>query len=211
MWVNGFNLGRYWESKGPQHAFFAPASYLKSGSNEVIILELDQGNVDCSVIFDDKPDWGNHVEACPNMPQDGDILRMVPCEAGLEEHQGWAVVTSGNATQLSLGELCMTLGMHKDDQSGQPSAQLARCDSASSLILDGERIKEAATGLCLDITAHGGVSGEPLEWYACSGNTRTNANQLFSLEETPSHLNQLISAESGRCVSSCTQSTSMFV
>merc|ERR1711915_935260 len=24
MWVNGFNLGRYWESKGPQHAFFAP-------------------------------------------------------------------------------------------------------------------------------------------------------------------------------------------
>ncbi len=39
-WLNGFNLGRYWEEKGPQHTLFVPAPKLRKGLNELIVLEL---------------------------------------------------------------------------------------------------------------------------------------------------------------------------
>jgi len=57
MWVNGHNIGRYWETQGPQHAFYVPAPFLKSGSNDVIILELDRASPDCTVTFADRPDF----------------------------------------------------------------------------------------------------------------------------------------------------------
>lgn len=40
VWVNGINLGRYWEPAGPQHTLYLPAPYLHSGDNEVIVLDL---------------------------------------------------------------------------------------------------------------------------------------------------------------------------
>ena len=42
VWVNGHNLGRYWKV-GPQQSLFAPAPWLKVGSNEVIVLDLENG------------------------------------------------------------------------------------------------------------------------------------------------------------------------
>ncbi|HEY3286342.1 MAG TPA: glycoside hydrolase family 35 protein [Gemmatimonadaceae bacterium] len=39
VWVNGHNLGRYWEI-GPQFRLYCPASFLKTGRNEVIVLDL---------------------------------------------------------------------------------------------------------------------------------------------------------------------------
>jgi len=39
VWVNGHNLGRYWDL-GPQKRLFCPASYLRPGMNEIIILDL---------------------------------------------------------------------------------------------------------------------------------------------------------------------------
>ncbi|HVS98077.1 MAG TPA: hypothetical protein VHE54_16390, partial [Puia sp.] len=41
MWVNGHNLGRYWYV-GPQRRLYCPASWLKKGENEVVILDLQQ-------------------------------------------------------------------------------------------------------------------------------------------------------------------------
>jgi beta-galactosidase len=38
-WVNGHNLGRYW-SIGPQKRLYCPASWLKNGSNEIIVFDL---------------------------------------------------------------------------------------------------------------------------------------------------------------------------
>jgi hypothetical protein len=40
IWVNGHNLGRYWETAGPQHALYCPAPFLRTGKNEVIVLDL---------------------------------------------------------------------------------------------------------------------------------------------------------------------------
>ena len=39
VWVNGHNLGRYWEI-GPQFRLFCPASFLKAGRNDVVVLDL---------------------------------------------------------------------------------------------------------------------------------------------------------------------------
>lgn len=39
VWVNGRNLGRYWD-KGPQYKLFCPGVWLKKGKNELFILDL---------------------------------------------------------------------------------------------------------------------------------------------------------------------------
>jgi len=41
VWVNGHNLGRYW-NVGPQQHLYCPANWLKKGNNEVIIFDLHQ-------------------------------------------------------------------------------------------------------------------------------------------------------------------------
>jgi beta-glucanase (GH16 family) len=39
VWVNGHNLGRYWNI-GPQQTLYLPAEWLKKGNNEIVVLEL---------------------------------------------------------------------------------------------------------------------------------------------------------------------------
>jgi len=42
VWVNGHNLGRYWQI-GPQQSLFVPSVWLKKGKNQIIVLDLEQG------------------------------------------------------------------------------------------------------------------------------------------------------------------------
>ncbi|MFT4153188.1 glycoside hydrolase family 35 protein [Parafilimonas sp.] len=44
VWVNGHNLGRYWQA-GPQQTMYVPAEWLKKGSNEIIVFEMIKPNV----------------------------------------------------------------------------------------------------------------------------------------------------------------------
>ena len=47
VWVNGHNLGRYW-NVGPQFRLYCPASWLKKGKNSVIVFDLlktDDGSI----------------------------------------------------------------------------------------------------------------------------------------------------------------------
>jgi beta-galactosidase len=39
VWINGHNLGRYWQI-GPQQTIYVPAEWLKKGNNKISILEL---------------------------------------------------------------------------------------------------------------------------------------------------------------------------
>ena len=39
VWVNGHNLGRYWQI-GPQKRLYCPAPWLNKGDNEIVVLEL---------------------------------------------------------------------------------------------------------------------------------------------------------------------------
>jgi beta-galactosidase len=43
VWVNGHNLGRYWQI-GPQKRLYCPAPWLKKGKNEIIIFDMHQLN-----------------------------------------------------------------------------------------------------------------------------------------------------------------------
>jgi beta-galactosidase len=56
VWLNGFNLGRYWE-RGPQQTLYIPAPLLKHGQNELIVFEL-HGTQSLSVELRNKPDLG---------------------------------------------------------------------------------------------------------------------------------------------------------
>ncbi|MCU0486960.1 MAG: beta-galactosidase, partial [Anaerolineales bacterium] len=56
VWLNGFNLGRYWE-RGPQQTLYVPGPLLKTGENELIVFEL-HGRQHARVEFRDKPDLG---------------------------------------------------------------------------------------------------------------------------------------------------------
>lgn len=40
--INGFNLGRYWNTAGPQQRLYLPGPLLKEKGNELVILELEQ-------------------------------------------------------------------------------------------------------------------------------------------------------------------------
>ncbi|MEV6343026.1 beta-galactosidase family protein [Actinoplanes sp. NPDC051851] len=40
VWVNGFGLGRFWD-RGPQRTLYLPGPLLRTGANEIVVLELD--------------------------------------------------------------------------------------------------------------------------------------------------------------------------
>lgn len=41
VFVNGHNLGRYWNSVGPQKRLYCPGVWLVAGINEVIVVESE--------------------------------------------------------------------------------------------------------------------------------------------------------------------------
>ncbi|XP_043093436.1 beta-galactosidase [Puntigrus tetrazona] len=59
VWINGFNVGRYWPSRGPQITLFVPAHLLStSAQNNVTVLELEAApcsSGSCIVEFTDTP------------------------------------------------------------------------------------------------------------------------------------------------------------
>ncbi|WP_228637383.1 beta-galactosidase family protein [Microtetraspora sp. AC03309] len=56
VWVNGFCLGRYW-SVGPQRTLYVPGPLLRTGDNEIVILELDAAG-DPVIELRPEPDLG---------------------------------------------------------------------------------------------------------------------------------------------------------
>ncbi|XP_045292650.1 beta-galactosidase isoform X1 [Leopardus geoffroyi] len=62
VWINGFNLGRYWPGRGPQVTLFVPRHILlTSAPNTITVLELERAPCDdngpelCTVQFVDRP------------------------------------------------------------------------------------------------------------------------------------------------------------
>ncbi|KAM6339196.1 beta-galactosidase [Podargus strigoides] len=59
IWINGFNLGRYWPARGPQLTLFVPKNILVSSvPNNITVLELEHSpcsNQACEIEFVDKP------------------------------------------------------------------------------------------------------------------------------------------------------------
>ncbi|NXQ53189.1 GLB1L protein, partial [Anthoscopus minutus] len=56
MWINGFNLGRYWTCRGPQQTLFVPGSVLHIGRpNNITVLELEGAPPTPLLLFLDRP------------------------------------------------------------------------------------------------------------------------------------------------------------
>ena len=55
--VNGFNIGRYYNTAGPQKTLYIPAPLLRSGENEIIVFESD-GAKDGYIDLLDRPILG---------------------------------------------------------------------------------------------------------------------------------------------------------
>jgi len=53
--VNGFNIGRYFNTAGPQKTLYVPAPFLKAGENEIIVFESD-GTPTNVIEFTDTPE-----------------------------------------------------------------------------------------------------------------------------------------------------------
>lgn len=54
-WVNGVCLGRYWQ-RGPQRSLYLPAPLLKTGQNEMILLELHETREAVVELVDRRPE-----------------------------------------------------------------------------------------------------------------------------------------------------------
>lgn len=50
VWVNGFNLGRYWPVVGPQVTLYLPEPLLKA-TNTFIVFELEKAPDSCLTAF----------------------------------------------------------------------------------------------------------------------------------------------------------------
>nr|XP_009237513.2 beta-galactosidase isoform X4 [Pongo abelii] len=68
VWINGFNLGRYWPARGPQLTLFVPQHILMtSAPNTITMLELERAPCSsddpelCAVTFVDRPVIGSSV------------------------------------------------------------------------------------------------------------------------------------------------------
>ncbi|NXC61801.1 BGAL galactosidase, partial [Aleadryas rufinucha] len=56
LWINGFNLGRYWTRRGPQQTLFVPGSVLHIGRpNNITVLELEGAPPIPLLLFLDRP------------------------------------------------------------------------------------------------------------------------------------------------------------
>ena len=59
VWINGFNLGRYWNI-GPTQTLYVPSPVLKADRNEIIVLELEKLDSP-ELTFQTTPDLGRVV------------------------------------------------------------------------------------------------------------------------------------------------------
>ncbi|XP_044294280.1 beta-galactosidase-1-like protein isoform X2 [Varanus komodoensis] len=56
LWINGFNLGRFWPARGPQQTLFVPGPLLNASAlNTIVILELQSAPEKPNVLFVDRP------------------------------------------------------------------------------------------------------------------------------------------------------------
>lgn len=55
VFINGFNLGRYWPLVGPQITLYVPKELLQVGANSLVMLELQMAPDDGLVQFSDTP------------------------------------------------------------------------------------------------------------------------------------------------------------
>lgn len=96
VWVNGYNLGRFWKI-GPQQTLYVPGCWLKKGTNEILVLDLEGPSV-AKIAGIAKPilDKINNYDVLLHRKsgQTLDLSNEIPLKSGsFEAGQGWKTVT----------------------------------------------------------------------------------------------------------------------
>jgi hypothetical protein len=147
IWVNGHNLGRFWEDKGPQHALYVPNVFLKTGDNEIIVLELQPtlGSTNITLQSTASSDFDNTTPPspapgtpCAKTPTAGHVIELGACDSSRNEAQLFVFKPLGG-TQLG-GQVALM--MTTSTSTSSPS-------SGSTHTRDGDATTATATGLCL--------------------------------------------------------------
>ncbi len=217
VWVNGFNIGRYWNPRGPQEALYVPSSLLVSGANTVTVLELDVSPA-ASVAFTAVPDFSGPVcNVSAAAPADGFVVAMAPCTP-LRHAQLWVASASTTASATTFrvhpvdtngavdSTLCVSAGPRTDPSTGQPGLQLSQCgaaggfdlfslDAASSALLVAGG---APAGSCVDITSHSTAMCAGVEMYSCNGGDN---QQWTTVPTVGGGSSPIVSKQDGHCMS----------
>lgn len=61
VFINGFNLGRYWPLVGPQITLYLPKELLRQGENRITVIELQSAPENGLIYFSDVPNLDNFV------------------------------------------------------------------------------------------------------------------------------------------------------
>eukprot|EP00884_Botryococcus_braunii_P022552 jgi/Botrbrau1/8981/Bobra.0148s0087.1 len=68
-WINGFNLGWYWPTAGPQVTYYIPGPLLNPGKNTLILLELEESPKKPRVSFVKSPDFSGGPQGAQSKVQ----------------------------------------------------------------------------------------------------------------------------------------------
>jgi hypothetical protein len=207
-WINGFNLGRYWETEGPQHTLFVPAPRLKAGSNELVVLEIHNTSSALNFSFLGQPILQPHKGTTGCNPTVGATagahVAMVAEGPKLAHQQQWVKLPATEAESgpgsfllklKAMPTLCLTVE--------------AGCLHPSSGCLSVEQCKPKApggtysatqlftfrpdpsgkpgvqnllnSGKCLDIFSNGLIDGSPIDIWTCD--KPGEPNQRWSYNE----------------------------
>lgn len=63
VFINGFNLGRYWPLVGPQITMFVPKDLLKHGTNDIDVVELQKAPANLRMSFVNGPIFINDYQS----------------------------------------------------------------------------------------------------------------------------------------------------
>ena len=119
MWVNGYNIGRYWETAGPQHALYCPAPFLRSGPNEGIILDLHGAGAN-GVLSRESQRWESPASVPPALPTP-------PAADACEQWCGTQVVPTGDEVSSGLTMQCCQCNVSAGPNYCQSSSQVPSC------------------------------------------------------------------------------------
>ncbi|XP_033201569.2 beta-galactosidase [Bombus vancouverensis nearcticus] len=75
--VNGRNLGRYWPVAGPQITLYVPASYLRTGENELLLVELEYIPMSKEMKLQNEPILDHKVRYSNSQDNSNDIRVLV--------------------------------------------------------------------------------------------------------------------------------------
>jgi hypothetical protein len=203
-WINGFNLGRYWQTEGPQQTLFVPAPRLVAGVNELVVLELHNTSSDLSLEFVEQPVLQKPPKgmACdPTVPASVSAdVRMVSESAKLAHQQQWLMQPDGSV-QLKVQpqpglSICFTVTPGcPHASSGCITVQACTTPPSAEQVFDlkpdptkagSHHLVQRSTNHCVDIFSNDNFDGAPLDMWPCD--TPGEPNQRFSYDAVMGHI-----------------------